>query len=720
MFNLPFLVSGFSDKFGLLSPGSPPSMPDISKLKSIEDSLGKFVGHSAGASDSMVKFYDFWSKPGMPLRHHYMRIIWTIEGWLKEALIWPLYMVALALNKILDAMIKVFTFIPDLLMNGFLKPVYLAVCGIALALCVFYGIWFLFEKVVGREKSVHKWLRDTMISIAAIILLPAFMSFVGDMGKSGMEGAATDNISGIAGHDDLAMTPIIQNTTDVLQLADQGFNKVPTSGDPVNSLYVSPALDKAMHSKDPLVRALADIGAPDSTDLPNFSETITKDDLKALKNSGSKTAQNGGKLLNYCVQDDVAGEGPLLVKLSVGKASSATAHTYPRYVTNTFIMAVELICIILMEIMLAIKIPMSAFGMLADGLFAPIAMARDEGYEAFKREYSKMIGTALALVGDFLILRIFLSLASALPNAIEKGISSPLVGSLCTLLLWIGLFMAAIKGSNTLENTFGAESGVRSGRVGGTLAGTAGAIMAGTAISSAIGGGRMISNGIHRLTSRHNDNDDNHDNNQNPTNNQDNNLNNIGADSANKMANELNQKDAQNGNGQDAKDGHTDQAQADQAQADQANIADQPMNPSDDFEPGNDDSPTPPLPDDSAEPPLDDNFNTETENKGEDATEAFDDPTTINNMNEGFNANSAFDDPDTGYNSTNISNEFNNSSVNNNNNSSNSSSNHALDQHFNNLNRNVTRHNMNNLWNSISEGGHPNGSGVDRNEQDHD
>lgn len=698
MFNLPFLVSGFSDKFGLLSPGSPPSMPDVSTWQSIKSTVGKFFGHSSGASDSMVKFYDFWSKPGMPLRHHYMRIIWQVEGWLKEALIWPLYMVALALNKILDAMIKIFTFIPDLLMNGFLKPVYVAVCGIALALCVFYGIWFLIEKAAGREKQVHKWVRDTIISIAAIILLPAFMSFVGSMGKSGMEGAATDHIAGTANHDSLALTPIKQNTIDVMQLADQGFNRVPTPGNPVNNI--------------------------DSSDkLPNFSDTITKNDQKALKKTGKSAAKQGAKMLGYTVQDSVAGEGPLLVKLSVGKASSSTAHTYARYVTHTFIMAAELVCVILMEVMLAIKIPMAAFGMLADGLFAPIAMARDEGYEAFKREYSKMIGTALTLVGDFLILRIFLTLAAQLPDMLEKGISSPIVSSICTLLLWIGLFMAAVKGSTSLENAFGAESGVHSGRGGALAFGTAGAIMAGTAINSAIGGGRMISNGISRLTGRHNNND----NNQNPTNNQDNNLNNIGADSANKMANELNQKDAQNGNGQDAKDGqdgqdgHTDQAQADQAQADQANIADQPMSPSDDFEPGNDDSPTPPLPDDSAEPPLDDNFNTETENKGEDATEAFDDPTATNNMNEGFNANSAFDDPDTGYNSTNISNEFNNSSFNSNNsNSSTPSSNHALDQHFNNLNRNVTRHNMNNLWNSISEGGHPNGSGVDRGEQDHD
>ncbi|GAP01747.1 hypothetical protein FFRU_120060 [Fructobacillus fructosus] len=396
--------------------------------------------HEVSDSNDLIKFYldrQDWLHPSA-------NVINSVLGWIQNGWYNLLHGLATGVEYLIKAALFPVYELPKMLIengNSALHILYFAAVTISFSLMGIYAIVSMFGFMgSGQNDELKRKLKNIFGNTCLVLVLPLIF-YAGGQFMNNLVGSGSSNIG-------LADTPLKTNTLDMEKWAVDSFASEPFSDG--NTSYNQLGKNQ----------------------VPDFSDSIDKDDVSALNAAGkqmnNKKTFDIGSVFNYKL-DTIAnksgdGEKYRLTKLSL---KSGVLHSldesYKRYRVQNIPATGAFLIIIIVGGLMAVKIMRASIGMFGKVVVAPVVAGRDaaNSVEGVKGTINDLINGWLGIFMDLFMLQIFSSLIGTLPQKVAGSVDGAggFIRGIIYLLVMGILAFACFDGSSAIEKQFGMSGG---------------------------------------------------------------------------------------------------------------------------------------------------------------------------------------------------------------------------------------------------------------------
>lgn len=392
------------------------------------------------SSNKLIKFYidrQDWLHPNS-------NIINNVEGWIQNAWYGLLHSLATGVEYLIKAALFPVYELPRMLIedgNSTLHILYFAAVAISFSLMGIYAIVSIFGFMgSGQNDELKRKLKNIFGNTCLVLILPLIF-YAGGQFMNNLVGTGSSSIG-------LADTPLKTNTLDMEKWALDDFSTEPFSDG--NSSYNQLGKNQ----------------------VPDFSDSIDKDDVTALNKAGAKKSgkktDDVGSVFNYkldtITNTNGTSENYKLDKLSLKSGFlHALDESYKRYRVQNIPASGAFLIIIIVGGLMAVKIMRASIGTFGKVLVAPFVAGRDaaNSVEGAKGTINDLINGWLGIFVDLFMLKIFSSLVGPLPQKVAGSVDGAdgFIRGIIYLLVMSILAFACFDGSSAIEKQFGMSSG---------------------------------------------------------------------------------------------------------------------------------------------------------------------------------------------------------------------------------------------------------------------
>ncbi len=388
-------------------------------------------------------FYNYWGnylqpEPGI------LSFLWTILGWGVIAL----YNVTAALENVFNNLFKLFGLFdylsdPNSLIGKFYQG--FQILGIAI---------FTMLLIVQITKVSSVFYQDLTNK---------------QTGIENITGNSNRNSSKEKNKDTLAIQPVKNNVTDVLELVRGDFNTKKFALDKYGNIKGNGTYNSI--TDDPNKRMDGDF-----ITRMNFGATLGATDTETLDNLEKNAKMKGIKGLFLHYPSDTGASIKSVNEHRFLSGANLAEKVYPRYKTNFLAIYAQYTVLIILLALMCVKLVTSIFELLITGLIAPIqGYSSVTSHSKFKELLLTITGTIAGIYFEAIIMRIVLEIMRDFPtiamtvydsngNVVGKSATffsglGPFQSALASIVVYLGLFFGAMRGVTIVERWLGVSVG---------------------------------------------------------------------------------------------------------------------------------------------------------------------------------------------------------------------------------------------------------------------
>lgn len=417
-------------------------------------------------------FYHHWGNYLQP-QVGILSFFWTVLGWLVIAL----YNVTAALENVFNSLFKLFGLFgylndPGTLVGKFYQGFQI----LGIAIFTLLAVIQLVISVFGKPFKYKDAILHLMLVTGVCAVLPFTITKVSSVLYTDLtnKNYGIENITGKDNKKDsvkdtLAIQPVKNNVTDIMQLVKDDFNTKKYPLDRYGNIkgngnYNEITDDPSQKDSGNFITHIdfgASLGATDTETLDNLEKNKK---MKGIK----------GLFLHYPSDTGVAIKSVNEHRFVSG--ANLAEKVYSRYKTNFLAIYAQYIVLIVLLAMMCVKMVTSIFELLVTGLVAPI-----QGYSSvtssskFKELLLTITGTIAGIYFEVIIMRIVLEIMRDFPtiamttydsngNVIGKSATffsgmTPFESAIASIVVYLGLFFGAMRGVTIVERWLGVSVG---------------------------------------------------------------------------------------------------------------------------------------------------------------------------------------------------------------------------------------------------------------------
>ncbi len=420
-------------------------------------------------------FYNYWGnylqpEPGI------LSFLWTVLGWGVIAL----YNITAALENVFNNLFKLFGLFdylsdPSSLIGKFYQGFQILGIAIFTMLLVVQITVSVFGKPFKYKDALLHFLLVTFVCA----VLPATITKVSSIfyqdltnkqtGIENITGNANRNSSKEKNKDTLAIQPVKNNVTDVLELVRGDFNTKKFPLDKYGNIKGNGTYNSI--TDDPNKRMDGDF-----ITRMNFGATLGATDTETLDNLEKKANLKGIKGLFLHYPSDTGAAIKSVNEHRFLSGANLAEKVYPRYKTNFLAIYAQYTVLIILLALMCVKLVTSIFELLITGLIAPIqGYSSVTSHSKFKELLLTITGTIAGIYFEAIIMRIVLEIMRDFPtiamtvydtngNVVGKSATffsglGPFQSALASIVVYLGLFFGAMRGVTIVERWLGVSVG---------------------------------------------------------------------------------------------------------------------------------------------------------------------------------------------------------------------------------------------------------------------
>lgn len=417
-------------------------------------------------------FYHHWGNYLQP-NVGILSYLWTVLGWLVTAL----YNVTAALENVFNSLFKLFGlfgYLSD--SNTLLGKFYLGFQVLGIAIFTLLAVIQIIVSVFGKPFKYKDALLHLLLVTGVCAVLPFTITKVSSVLYTDLtdKNYGIENITGKDNKKDsikdtLAIQPVKNNVTDIMQLIKDDFNTKKYPLDDYGNIkgngnYNSITDDPKKKDTGDFITHIdfgASLGATDTETLESLEKNKK---MKGIK----------GLFLHYPSDTGVAIKSVNEHRFLSG--ANLAEKVYSRYKTNFLAIYAQYTVLIILLAMMCVKMVTSIFELIVTGLVAPI-----QGYSSvtssskFKELLLTLTGTIAGIYFEAIIMRIVLEIMRDFPtimmttydrngNIIGKSAPffsgmTPFESAIASIVVYLGLFFGAMRGVTIVERWLGVSVG---------------------------------------------------------------------------------------------------------------------------------------------------------------------------------------------------------------------------------------------------------------------
>lgn len=417
-------------------------------------------------------FYHHWGNYLQP-NVGILSYLWTVLGWLVTAL----YNVTAALENVFNSLFKLFGlfgYLSD--PNTLLGKFYLGFQVLGIAIFTLLAVIQIIVSIFGKPFKYKDAFLHFLLVTGVCAVLPFTITKVSSVLYTDLtdKNYGIENITGKDNKkdsikDSLAIQPVKNNVTDIMQLIKDDFNTKKYPLDRYGNIkgngnYNSITDDPSKRDTGDFITHIdfgASLGATDTETLASLEKNKK---MKGIK----------GLFLHYPSDTGVAIKSVDEHRLLSG--ANLAEKVYSRYKTNFLAIYAQYIVLIILLAMMCVKMVTSIFELIVTGLVAPI-----QGYSSvtssskFKELLLTITGTIAGIYFEVIIMRIVLEIMRDFPtimmttydsngNIIGKSAPffsgmTPFESAIASIVVYLGLFFGAMRGVTIVERWLGVSVG---------------------------------------------------------------------------------------------------------------------------------------------------------------------------------------------------------------------------------------------------------------------
>lgn len=420
-------------------------------------------------------FYNYWGnylqpEPGI------LSFLWTVLGWGVIAL----YNVTAALENVFNNLFKLFglfDYLSD--PNSLIGKFYQGFQILGIAIFTMLLVVQITVSVFGKPFKYKDALLHFLLVTFVCAVLPATITKVSSIfyqdltnkqtGIENITGNSNRNSSKEKNKDTLAIQPVKNNVTDVLELVRGDFNTKKFPLDKYGNIKGNGTYNSI--TDDPNKRMDGDF-----ITRMNFGATLGATDTETLDNLEKKANMKGIKGLFLHYPSDTGASIKAVNEHRLLSGANLAEKVYPRYKTNFLAIYAQYTVLIILLALMCVKLVTSIFELLITGLIAPIqGYSSVTSHSKFKELLLTITGTIAGIYFEAIIMRIVLEVMRDFPtiamtvydsngNVVGKSATffsglGPFQSALASIIVYLGLFFAAMRGVTIVERWLGVSVG---------------------------------------------------------------------------------------------------------------------------------------------------------------------------------------------------------------------------------------------------------------------
>lgn len=412
-----------------------------------------FGGKTATSDPSIVGFYTQWDHYLAPINS----LIASFINWILSGIMVGLFKICLAMEQIFTLSFKVIG-LTDTFQNKD-SVAYLFFHGFQILGTAIAGLIFVFFAIKNLIKSEVKY-KDALINIAYVLMFTAALPW----GVSQIGTATTTTVNAISSVDNsgmkvgsLASQPIIDNTVDMVVIANNGFDKAKYKLDK-NGL-----IDTSNKGK---VGKLNNLKTNDDILTTDFAETLgptSKDIVKDL----NKNQKGAGDIFTHELvtkgvkKDSTTTKAVMNIKdHTIVKANNAFEHIYSRFRINWFGVYAELAILSIMFLTMSIRLVKSGLDIVIMVIISPWVGLRSI---SSKRKYKELLmsieGAFASMIMNIVVLKLMYTFMQSTPQLLGNTSVGPITKIVFNIVVYLGAFLGAFQGIGAIERFTGVAQG---------------------------------------------------------------------------------------------------------------------------------------------------------------------------------------------------------------------------------------------------------------------
>ncbi|MCT3019901.1 hypothetical protein EFN43_02215 [Pediococcus pentosaceus] len=428
-----------------------PMPPKIDGLKN--NVIQIFGGKTATSDPSIVGFYTQWDHYLAPINS----LIASFINWILSGIMVGLFKICLAMEQIFTLSFKVIG-LTDTFQNKD-SVAYLFFHGFQILGTAIAGLIFVFFAIKNMIKSEVKY-KDALVNIAYVLMFTAALPW----GVSQIGTATTTTVNAISSVDNsgmkvgsLASQPIIDNTVDMVVIANNGFNQ---------SKYKLDKNGLIDTSKKGKVGKLNNLKSNDDILTTDFAETLgptSKDIVKDL----NKNQKGAGDIFTHELvtkgvnKDGSTNKAVMNIKdHTIVKANNAFEHIYSRFRINWFGVYAELAILSFMFLTMSIRLVKSGLDIIIMVIISPWVGLRSV---SSKRKYKELLlsieGAFASMIMNIVVLKLMYTFMQATPQLLGNTSVGPITKIVFNIVVYLGAFLGAFQGIGAIERFTGVAQG---------------------------------------------------------------------------------------------------------------------------------------------------------------------------------------------------------------------------------------------------------------------
>ena len=498
------------------------------KIDGVGDKVAQIFGKSANGDPKVVGFYSEWSHYLSPIN----TMISEFVNWLASGIMLGLFKACSAMEQIFTLSFKVICLTDQLTDQSSIAYTFFhgfQIAGLAIA-----GLIFVVLAVKNITKAEMKY-KSYLTNIGFVLIFTAILPW----GISQVSSATTAAVNASLGIDDsgvkvtsLSSQPIIENTVDMVLIANNGFRYSLDSNGLIDTANLQSNADKAQakldkqhaDSKSQSDSLISKVGnflndaaykvesnkiagttklnnlSSDSDILDtNFRETIGPVNGEMIKALNSNQKGAGDIFTHMLDTSSVDKSGKSIQVVSnikdhkIISGANQLEPVYSRYVINWAGVYAQLLILIVMFLSMSIRVVKSGFDIIIMGIISPWVGLRSL---ASNRKYKELLmaieGAFASMIMNIVVLKIMMLIMNSAPKLVSSTELGSITKVIFNIVIYLGAFFGAFQGIGYIERFTGVSQGHSEGTQ--QLLGAAGL---GVATGAGImGAGRMAANGV--------------------------------------------------------------------------------------------------------------------------------------------------------------------------------------------------------------------------------
>lgn len=474
-----YLYGWLMNAIGVLTGQKTGKTSNFTSFSDFMNSMGSsgFTGNITDPIETKAAlwFYNYWGnylqpEPGI------LSFLWTILGWGVIAL----YNVTAALENVFNNLFKLFglfDYLSD--PNSLIGKFYQGFQILGIAIFTMLLIVQITVSVFGKPFKYKDALLHFLLVTFVCAVLPATITKVSSVfyqdltnkqtGIENITGNSNRNSSKEKNKDTLAIQPVKNNVTDVLELVRGDFNTKKFPLDKYGNIKGNGTYNSI--TDDPNKRMDGDF-----ITRMNFGATLGATDTETLDNLEKNAKMKGIKGLFLHYPSDTGASIKSVNEHRFLSGANLAEKVYPRYKTNFLAIYAQYTVLIILLALMCVKLVTSIFELLITGLIAPIqGYSSVTSHSKFKELLLTITGTIAGIYFEAIIMRIVLEVMRDFPtiamtvydtngNVVGKSATffsglGPFQSALASIVVYLGLFFGAMRGVTIVERWLGVSVG---------------------------------------------------------------------------------------------------------------------------------------------------------------------------------------------------------------------------------------------------------------------